>query len=98
MDAALHRESPQPHAQLCLTLKETYTTGTVLMGGFPLSHADFHHTMCWGLQLFLKSNPGWGREALTLEVSQIVVLCRRTGCTRFAVMGKTLQTCLVGCL
>lgn len=98
MDAALHMESPQPRAQLYHTLKETCTTGTVLMGGFQLSHADFHHMMCWGLQLFLKSNPSWGREALTLEISQIVVLCLGTGCTRFAVMGETLQTCLVGCL
>lgn len=34
-------------------------------------------------------------EALTLEISQILILCLDSGCARFAVMGETLQTGLV---
>lgn len=52
-----------PCVEKVLGLLQSYVTpskrpappGTLLMGGFWLSHADCHHMMCWGLQLFLKS-------------------------------------------
>lgn len=42
---------------------ETLTAGTVLTGGFQLSHAGCHHLTCWRLQLSLKNDQTQGGKS-----------------------------------